>query len=331
MRAAHPRSDENGVVLIALLWILTILAVISLSFSRETFVEVAAARNERDLTDAYYIARAGLATTIYQIYVKNFLMPQTQPSQLTQEPDAIDLGRVTGQFGDGKYVVDVEDENGKVNINYSSPDQIKALLMAIGIQSPDLDIIADSIIDWRDGDNIPLPNGAENDYYQSLQPPYFAKNGALTTVEELLMIRGMTPDYYFGHREKTADGQILERYGLSRYITVYSNSNRINVNYAPLPVLMSIPGVTPDLAQKICERRQQRPFTVDDFNKELGPSLGPQAMGVLSVQRGTIFSLTAHASRGDSKAQRVIYAVVSMDPREVTKYRILYWNENLAN
>lgn len=326
------QEDDSGVILIALLWILTILAVIALSFSRETFVEVAAARNEHDLTDSYYVARAGIASTIYQLYVKNFLTQQQPINAQAQEPDAIDLGKVTGQLGDAQYVVDIEDETGKINVNYTSEDQIKALLMVIGIQSPDLDTIADSIIDWRDADNVPLPNGAESDYYQGLQPPYLAKNSALATVEELLLIRGVTSDYYFGHREKTSDGQILERYGLSRYFTVYSNSNRINVNYAPLPVLLSIPGISPDLAQKIFERRQQRPFlSVDDFNKELGPTLGPGALGILTVQRGNVFSLAAHAHRTDSKAQRVVYAIVNLDPREPTKYRILYWNENLAN
>lgn len=326
------RENDSGVILIALLWVLTILAVIALSFSRETYVEVSAARNERDLADSYYIARAGIASAIYQIYVKNFLTQQQPNSAQAQEPDAIDLGKVTGHFGDGEYVVDVEDETGKININYSHPDQIKALLAAIGIQSPDLDIIADSIIDWIDADNIPLPNGAESDYYQQLQPPYLAKNSAMSAIEELLLVRGVTPDYYFGHREKTADGRILERYGLSRYVTVFTNSNRINVNYAPLPVLMSIPGITPDLAEKIYERRQQAPFlTVGEFNQDLGPTLPPAALGILTVQRGNIFGLTAHAHRENSKAQRVIYAIVSLDPREATKYKTLYWNENLPN
>ena len=56
---------DSGVILIALLWILMALSVIALSFSREGFVEVAAARNTRDLTDGYYVARGGIAKTVY--------------------------------------------------------------------------------------------------------------------------------------------------------------------------------------------------------------------------------------------------------------------------
>lgn len=329
MRAIRARADD-GVVLIAILWILTILAVITLSFSRETFVEAAAARNERDLTDAYYIARAGLESTIYQIYVKIYLTPVQPGATQAQQADAIDMGRVTGQFGDGEYVVDVQDELGKININYASEDQIKALLSATGIQSPDMDIIADSIIDWRDADNIPLPNGAENDYYQSLQPPYLARNGALATLEELLLVRGVTQDYYFGHREKTSDGQIVDRYGISRYFTVYTNRNSINVNYASLPVLLSIPGMPPELAQKLFERVQQSPFqSMNELSQEVGQ--GVSVIALLTTQRGTVFSLTAHAHRSGSKAMRVIREIVSMDPREATKHRILSWNENVPN
>jgi general secretion pathway protein K len=329
MRAIRALADD-GVVLIALLWILTILAVITLSFSRETFVEIAAARNERDLTDAYYIARAGIEAAVYQIYVKNYLTQMQPAAMQAQQADAIDMGKVTGQFGDGEYVVDVQDELGKININYASEDQIKALLSATGIQSPDMDIIADSIVDWRDVDNIALPNGAENDYYQGLQPPYLARNGALVALEDLLLVRGVTQDYYLGHRVKTPDGQIIERFGISRYFTVYTNRNSINVNYAPLPVLMSIPGMPPELAQKIVERVRQSPFlSMDELSKEVGQ--GPSVMAVLTTQRGTVFSLTAHAHRSESKTMRVIRAIVSMDPREVTKHRILSWDENIPN
>ena len=146
------REDSRGVILIALIWILAALSVIALSFSREGFVEVAAARNVRDLTDSYFIARAGMMTAIYRILQR----PATtgiQQLQLQNEPDPIDLGRITGQFGDGEYTVDIQDESGKININFVMEDQLRALLEVVGIPHPDLDIIADSIMDWKDPDS----------------------------------------------------------------------------------------------------------------------------------------------------------------------------------
>lgn len=201
MEIIRAREDDRGVILIALLWILTILSVIALSFSRETFVEVGAARNSRDLADSYYIARAGIAATIYQLYQKSYLSQMSPADALSQQPDAIDFGKVTGKFGDGEYEVDVQDESGKINVNTVGEEQLKALVAVIGIPEPDADIIVDSILDWKDLDKIARQNGAEDEYYQSLQPPYLAKNGVLGTVEELLLVRGVTPEYYYGHRK----------------------------------------------------------------------------------------------------------------------------------
>ncbi len=75
------RRDERGVILIALLWILTAIAVIALSFSRESFVEVAAARNARDLADSYFIARAGISATVYKLIERRYV-PRVRQLQL---------------------------------------------------------------------------------------------------------------------------------------------------------------------------------------------------------------------------------------------------------
>ena len=103
-------------------------------------------------------------------------------------------------------------------------------------------------------------NGAEDDYYQTLNPPYKSKNGRFDTVEELLLVKGITPTYFYGYPERTVDGSVIYRYGLSRYFTVYSNRNQINVNYAPLPVLLSVPGMPAEAATLIYERRLVKPF-----------------------------------------------------------------------
>src|SRR5512136_892769 len=305
--------DSKGVILIALLWILTALSVIALSFAREGFVEVSAARNARDLSDAYYIARAGINATIFQLLEKKYT-PRVQQLELDQPPDPIDLGRVTGTFGDGVFEVEIQDESGKINLNFVSEEQLRAVVQVVGIQQPDSDIIVDSIMDWRDVDTARRPNGAEDDYYQSLPVPYKAKNNRIETVEELLLVRGVTPEYYYGHQERAPDGSVIYKYGLSRCFTVYSTSNRINVNYAPLYVLMSVPGMPPEAARMIYERRQVKPFkNIDQINRETGVNLGPTTLPYLMVEDTGIYTLTAAGRRGDSRVRRVIRAVISLD------------------
>jgi general secretion pathway protein K len=331
----HGRRDARGVILIALLWIITILSVIALSFSRETFVEVATARNARDLVDSYYIARAGIAMTTYQLYQKIYMTQQTGLPSLEAQPDAIDMGKVTGQFGDGEYEVDIQDESGKISLITLQEAQLRNLVQGIGITEPDASIIVDSILDWRTPGPIARPNGAKDDYYQSLSPSYsiWPDGGRMKAVEELLLIRGVTPEYYYGKREKLPDGQIVDRYGLSKYLTVYSSGQRINVNSAPLPVLLSIPGMPPGAAQAIYERRQLKPFASwDEINREIVPNPGPAILGYISWTRTAIFTLNASAHRLNSKARRVIRAVVRINnPGSQEKYTTLYWNENVPN
>ena len=58
--------------------------------------------------------------------------------------------------------------------------------------------VADAILDWMDEDEEPREYGAEAEYYSGLNPPYAPRNGPLQTVEELLLVRGVTPQLLFG-------------------------------------------------------------------------------------------------------------------------------------
>jgi len=331
-RSKASLATEHGVILIALLWILTALSVIALSFSRESFVEVAAARNAQSLESSYFVARAGIDTAVYQLFKKRYI-PQLRQAELQQEPEPLELGIVRGSLGGGEYQVNIQDESGKINVNNVSEQQLRALAEAVGIQKPDSDIIADSILDWRDSDTAHRLSGAEDDYYQALNQPYECRDGAIETTEELLLIRGVTAEYFYGRPERIPDGSVSYRYGLSRYLTAYSQgSPQVNVNFAPLPVLLSIPGMPPQAAQSIYERRRVKPFkTTQEIAGDLGMTLPATAVQYLTVGGSEVFTLTASAHAANSKARRVIRTVISLQPGLNKPFRILYWNENVPD
>jgi general secretion pathway protein K len=191
----------------------------------------------------------------------------------------------------------------------------------------------DSILDWKDVDTGHRLNGAEDDYYQTLNPPYKAKNNRFDSVEELLLVRGVTPDYFYGHREKGPDGEIVYRYGLSRCFTVFSNVPlRVNINYAPLPVLMSIPGMNLQLAQAIIEKRRTKPFeNPAQIGQDTGIQVSAESMPFLAADQTGTYTLTASGRRAGSNVRRTVRAVVVLDPREPVQFRVLYWNENVPN
>ena len=107
----------------------------------------------------------------------------------------VENGSVTGmRYG-------LENESAKINLNAlvkmdkQKPGVGQQLLMTL----PGMDAsIADAILDFIDDDDTPRENGAESDYYSALTPPYACKNGPLDTIEELLLVRGVTPEILFG-------------------------------------------------------------------------------------------------------------------------------------
>jgi general secretion pathway protein K len=322
---------ESGVILIALLWIMTALSVIALSFSKESFVEVTAARNAQSLEDSYFVARAGIDETVYRLMQKR-LIPAVKRPELEEMQDPLDLGVATGNVGGGIYQVDIQDESGKINLNFVQEEQLRALIAACGIPPEDAGIILDSILDWKDTDNLHRINGAEDDYYQTLNPPYKTKNARFDTIEELLLVRGVTPTYFYGYPERATDGSIVYRYGLSRFFTAYSNRNQVNVNYATLAVLQSIPGMSPQAAKLIYDRRHVKPFkNTLEINHDLAVNLEPKTLAFLSTDQTGIYTLTASAHGEHSKAKRVIRAVINLQQSEHSPYQTLYWNENVPD
>lgn len=110
-------------------------------------------------------------------------------------PNLDDLGNLAGvRYG-------LEDESTRLNLNaLLTVDRLREnagrdLLMGLPGMTVD---VADAILDWMDDDDEPREYGAESSYYQGCRPPYAAKNAPLDTVEELLLVRGVTPQLLFG-------------------------------------------------------------------------------------------------------------------------------------
>jgi len=139
------------------------------------------------------------------------------------------------------------------------------ILLYIGLQQNQAMQIAGSIVDWRDSDgtiassSAGLLYGAENDYYQGLDPAYMCKNADFNHINELSVVRGVTKD-------------IMDK--IKPYITVYGNG-KVNINTASGPVLNALigPGF-PDLAEKIVDYiagADKEIATRDDRWFSLGP------------------------------------------------------------
>ncbi len=173
------------------------------------------------------------------------------------------------QIGDGTVSLKIIDLERKVNINTANAAVLQQALTVMGVNPDDISVVSDSIQDWRSPAAGPRVAGAESDYYQSLTPPYYAKNAPIDDLSELLLVKGVTPEMYFGpdatnisqpQRPKLGLGNSPDEvpnylFGLTNVFTAVS-SGKINVNTAGVNVLQLIPGVDCD------HRRRRHPATL---------------------------------------------------------------------
>lgn len=232
--------NKDGIALIMVLWILAILMVIVLSTSYMTTTETHATISFRTSVEERFLAEAGIEKAIIELFYRRF-----NPSD-TENIWRIDCTPYKVETDNGYAIVTITDESAKVDINKASDIILRNFFSNLGIDEDEVDTIVDSIMDWRDPDDLHRLHGAESDYYMSLPNPYKAKNSDFDAVEELLLVKGIDREILYGDED---------RQGIINFITVHSETDKINIKTAPREVLLSIPGVTPDMADTIISLR----------------------------------------------------------------------------
>jgi general secretion pathway protein K len=253
-----PRRRQRGIALILVLWTFAALAVLAAEFARAMHDEAASTRNFKESTIARMVAIAGLNEVILAMRADR-KQPQTQTDTATtgglddQGPDPVhSLSHGDGQWTKAswhgvEYEARVIDEAGKLPLNFIKGDQMRTVFANLQISPADADIIADSIVDWIDPDDLHGQNGAESDYYEGLDRPYRAKNAPFDSVEELLLVRGVTRDIYFGHDDIP---------GLRDIFSVFNQSPTVNVVSMTPAVMEALGGIDPQAADDFVAARR---------------------------------------------------------------------------
>jgi len=190
----------------------------------------------------------------------------------------------------------------------------------LGIDPSDGDVIVDSILDWREPGDLHRLNGAKSDYYESLSPPYSAKNAPLDRVEELLLIRGVTKEIYDG---TPATEDEPARPGLKNLFTTTS-SGQVNINTASSIVLQTILGLDDTHVAALLTRRDGPdgvPGTEDDQPFGSVGEFGSQVAGPITVN-SSYFTVKSTGEVGGAK--RTIIAVLYRQGLNVVT---VTWNE----
>jgi general secretion pathway protein K len=168
-----------------------------------------------------------------------------------------DIMADTGVLGDHSYRVTMSDMAARLDINRVDEEGLKQFLRALRVDFGEADRIAQAAMDWRDEDDLHRARGAEREDYLREHLPVLPANGPFEDASEFRHVRGMTPEIWARVRQ---------------HLTV-TGSGLINVNSAPDPVLLSLPGMTPAGVEAVMRRRRQgRPLrTVQELADELPP------------------------------------------------------------
>lgn len=224
-------SRQRGVALILVIWVIALMGVLLGSFALIARTENFEARHLFDGTTARYAAQAGIERAVYEL----------RNPDMTQR--WVGDGRpYIFEFDGAQVQVELTDESGLIDINTADDALLQGLFASVGVPPDQAAALSDAIQDWRDPDDVPRPQGAELNEYRAAGLPYAPRNAPFQTVGEVQQVLGMNYDLY----EK-----------IESAITIYGGGVQPNPAYAPLEVLLALPGMTPDLAQQLIAARQQ--------------------------------------------------------------------------
>lgn len=243
------RHAGRGVALVSALLLVAVVAATAALVSQQTSQRLTRAQQRQDLAQAQASARGALdfgRWVLQQDALKD--ARQSVPLDTLAEPWAQSLpafpvegGQVTGG---------IRDAQGRINLNnagltHAASDvaTLQRLLQQQGVDPT----LAGAITDWVDTDDQPtVPGGAEDIDYLSLDPGRRAANRPMADVDELLRVRGFTPQAVAALRP---------------FVTALPEHTAVNINTAPAEVLAALFGISGDEAVALVKVRSEAPFT----------------------------------------------------------------------
>ena len=257
-------QPPRGFAVIMVLVAITVLSILAGALAVFMKVEAQLAVNSNDSEKLLWIGRAGVERACWIL-----AQEPASPTSLKQiwaggpgdgpETNSPLAGISLADFpvGDGTVSLAITELESKINVNRADTPLLTQVLTAMGVDASEISVVSDSIQDWIDADDGTRPAGAESDFYQGLTPPYYAKNAPMDDIEELQLVKGVTPLMFkggtdadtnsafqhhqlgFGHAPGQAESY---PFGLRDVLTPFS-SGKINLNTATANVLLCLPGM----------------------------------------------------------------------------------------
>ena len=290
-------KNNRGMALLLTITIVTLLIAAALEMNRKVRTTVVSTANTRDRLTLSYMASAGIHASMAMLIKDKKSDPPTKKSlkgnisggrDSVQEdwadPEKVAEVLQATLFEEGNVKFIIRDELAKIQVNAlvdfpkgRSPNEAQKtvwdnLLRPVISQDEDRELnatsnIINSVIDWLDSGDDEATAGAnsvESEYYKTLDPPYSCRNGPMPYLNELALVKGITPELFHGTSEIPGISEYMTVYGMTKSSKTvdkknFTYSGKININTAELPVLVAIVGSeNAECAQAIYDYRSEQ-------------------------------------------------------------------------
>lgn len=298
MEGAEVRG-QRGVAFIVVMWVIALLTVLLGSFTLLARTEALQSRHLFDSATARFAAEAGLHRAVLEL---------SNPDLATRwigDGRSYDI-----QFGEAEVVVKLTDESGKIDINVADELALTSLFQSAGLDELEVQELVDAVLDWRDPDDLVRAFGAEVDDYAAAGYAYGPSNRPFATVEELQQVMGMNHAVFRS---------------IEPAITVHSGNAQPNPAFATLEALMTMPGMTEDLAQDIIAQRQMQ----DPGLQGVPVAVLPDGTPVVAQQGGLTYSIQVRATLPNGAWTELDATIrLGAQARAGRPFQILRWRDS---
>ena len=277
------RTDgKRGSALLTVLWLSAALAAIAFSVSSSVRAETDRVEAASNGLRAWYLATGAVERGIQWMAWGDSVRNEDGTARFWQ----YDAPRMNMNFPSGTAVVEMIPESAKMNVNEAGIDDLTKVITAVGGDAGKAREIAAAILDWRGGSEGTSPN---DQYYFGISPTFRARHASFEEIEELLFVRGMTPELFYGNFVADDKGALYATGGLRDCLSVWGSMGPFDANTVSPPLMAAI-GVPPGVIPAIVARRTAQPF------KDLGEvfAMGAPA-GRIRIGGNYIWTLRASA------------------------------------
>ena len=207
----HTLKHQNGFALMVVIIVMLLVSVLASQLIMLVRTELKIAANAKARAAGLFLAEAGINLSIFRL--------KDKPLEIKDEADEnfIEACLYEDYLPTGKITCYAVSETGKIDLNKSPQRLLELFLEYHGLDSDQVVTVVDSLLDWRDSDNLHRSSGAEKETYEELEPPYIPRNGDIVDPAEFFLVHGTD--------------MLVGRFVPEEVFTVHNTKKKINFNH----------------------------------------------------------------------------------------------------